>query len=88
MYRIIFSILLTNCLETCARVGEPLFKSDIRAVLLEVPMLVPFSKFAAKLPHQAISDPLCGTPKKEKTLAFFNISSYDSLDLNHIHAQE
>ena len=53
---------------------EPFSKSDKRVTLVEVPTLAFLSSFAAKLAHQAISDPLCGTPRKAIPLVLTNIS--------------
>lgn len=74
MYNIILGAFSTNCLEIFVRVVEPFSKSDTIAVLVEVPMLALFSKFAAKPAHLALLDPICGTPRKAIALVLADIS--------------
>ena len=74
-------ILSMLCFCMSVRALESFLKSASRAELVEMPILAPFRALAAKLPHQAVPEPFCGTAGKAIALVFVRMS-WTSEDLS------
>ena len=62
------------------KVEESFLRSVTSLVFVEVPILTLFKMLAAGFPHQALLDPLCGTPTNAMALVWSAISPNSGIE--------